>query len=200
MAARDLVPLLGGILLGGRCRVCGARIDPAHLVIEGLCMLVGASAFLLAPGQAGLMGALFGWQLVALAALDLRHFWLPDRLTVSLALVGIAGGLTGVSPPLSHRLIGGAAGFLTLFLLAQAYRLVRKREGMGGGDPKLFGAIGLMLGWQALPYVLLSASGIGLFWVFVQLVTQRKPEASDRLPLGALLCLAAFPIWMFMQA
>lgn len=200
VAARDLIPLVSGLLLGGRCRACGAQIDPAHFAIEGLCGLVGASAFLVAPGQAGLLGALSGWLLVALAALDLRHFWLPDRLTLPLALVGLAGGVTAVGPPFDARLIGGAGGFLALAAIAWGYRVIRGREGLGGGDPKLFGAIGLMLGWQALPYVLLGASGVGLLWVCVRFAARKKVAASDRLPLGALLCLATFPIWMLMQA
>lgn len=199
VAARDLIPLLSGIALRGRCRACAAPIDPAHAAIEGLCGLVGASAFLVAPGHAGFLGALSGWLLVALAAFDLRHFWLPDRLTLSVALAGVAGGLTGVPPPLADRLIGGASGFLALFLVAQAYRLVRKREGMGGGDPKLFGAIGLMLGWQALPYVLLGASGIGLAWVAARAAMGKGIAATDRLPLGALMALSAFAVWIVQQ-
>lgn len=199
VTARDLVPLLSGLLLGWQCRSCGARIDPAHVAIEGVCGLVGGAAFLVAPGQAGFLGALSGWLLVALAALDLRHFWLPDRLTLSLALVGLAGGLTGVAPALEARLIGGTAGFLSLAAIAWGYRQFRKRDGLGGGDPKLFGAIGLMLGWQALPYVLLGASGVGLIYIAMLFASGRRPEATDRLPLGALMALSGFAVWLAQQ-
>ena len=154
---------------------------------------------LVAPGQAGFMGALSGWLLVALAALDLKHFWLPDRLTGSLVLVGIASGLTGLAPSMLDRAIGAVAGFVTLAFIAAAYRRLRSREGLGGGDPKLLGAIGAMLGWQALPFVVLGASSVGLLFVGLQLANGRRVHAADRLPLGALLAFAAFPLWMLQQ-
>ena len=154
---------------------------------------------LVAPGQAGFMGALSGWLLVALAALDLKHFWLPDRLTGSLVLVGIASGLTGLAPSMLDRAIGAVAGFVTLAFIAAAYRRLRSREGLGGGDPKLLGAIGAMLGWQALPFVLLGASGVGLLFIGLQWANGRKVQATDRMPLGALMALAAFPLWVLQQ-
>lgn len=145
------------------------------------------------------MGALFGWLLVALAALDLKHFWLPDRLTGSVALVGIASGLTGLVPAIPDRAIGALAGYGTLALIAVSYRWLRKREGLGGGDPKLLGAIGAMLGWQALPFVMLGASSIGLFYIGIRIASGNKVNAADRVPLGALMAFAAFPLWMIQQ-
>ena len=154
---------------------------------------------LVAPGQAGFIGALSGWLLVALAALDVAHFWLPDRLTGLLVLVGIVSGLGGLAPSLLDRVIGAGAGFITLAVIATAYRRLRRREGLGGGDPKLLGAIGAMLGWQALPFVVLGASSVGLLFVGMQLASGRRVQAADRLPLGALMALAAFPLWMLQQ-
>jgi leader peptidase (prepilin peptidase) / N-methyltransferase len=197
--AKDLIPLVSFVWLQGRCRACGANIDRSHIVIEGLCALIGGTAMLFAPGQAGFTGALFGWLLVALAALDLKHFWLPDRLTGSLALVGIASGLAGFAPSLLDRAIGASAGYATLAFIAMMYRRFRGREGLGGGDPKLLGAIGAMLGWQALPFVVLGASGVGLLFIGSQLANGRKVQAADRLPLGALMALAAFPLWLLQQ-
>lgn len=187
------------MLLGGKCRSCGARIDPAHVTIEGLCGLVGAAAMLVAPGHPGFIGAMFGWLLVTLAALDLKHFWLPDRLVLALALVGAAAAATGLTPSPIDRAIGAMAGFGGLALVAAIYRRLRKRDGLGGGDPKLLGAIGAMLGWQALPLVLLGASGVGLLFVAIRIVAGQKVEAADRMPLGALMALAAFPIWIVQQ-
>lgn len=154
---------------------------------------------LVAPGQAGLMGALFGWLLVTLAALDLKHYWLPDRLVLVLLLVACVSAAAGLTPPLIDRAIGAAAGYGVLALIATAYRRIRKREGLGGGDPKLLGAIGAMLGWQALPLVLLGASGVGLLFVALRIAGGQKVMATDRLPLGALMALAAFPVWILQQ-
>lgn len=154
---------------------------------------------LVAPSLPGLVGALSGWLLIALAALDLRHFWLPNRLTVTLALVGIAAGLVGIQPHLVERLGGGLLGYAGLAMVASLYRRFRGREGLGGGDPKLFGAIGLMLGWQALPAVLLGASAVGLAYMGVRILAGHAVSPTDRLPFGALMALAAFPLWLLQQ-
>jgi leader peptidase (prepilin peptidase)/N-methyltransferase len=150
------------------------------------------------PGPAGSAGAVFGWLLLALAALDIAEFWLPDALTLTLALAGIAAGLAGIDPPLTDRLIGGAAGFGSLWLIGFAYQRIRGRQGLGGGDPKLLGAIGLWLGWRMLPAVLLLAALTGLALVLVGMLTGRAAKLDDRVPFGALLAIAAYPAWLFL--
>ena len=199
LSARDLVPLLSALAGRGRCRTCGARIDPVHWQVELACALAGLSAGLVAvdPPQA-VAGAVFGWLLVALAALDWRAFWLPDRLTALLALAGVAAGVAGFAPDLPDRLIGGAAGFGSLWVIARTYWLLRGRDGMGGGDPKLFGAIGLWIGWRMLPSVLLLAGLVGLGVVLFQHLTGRPVARDDVLPLGTLLAGAAYPAWLVM--
>ena len=76
------------------------------------------------------------------------------------------------------------------------YRLIRKRDGLGGGDPKLLGAIGAWLGWQALPLVIVGASAMGIGWIIWQVARGRTVAATDRLALGGLMAAAAFPLWL----
>jgi leader peptidase (prepilin peptidase) / N-methyltransferase len=200
LGAGELVPLLSAAVQRGRCRGCGAAIGAVHHRVELACVAVGASAGWIAPGWEGVAGAAFGWLLVALAALDLLHFWLPDALTAPLAAGGIASAALGFEPPLVDRLIGGAAGFLLLWLVMQGYARVRGRAGMGGGDPKLFAAIGLWLGWRMLPPVLLVACLMGLGVVAVRAAGGRPMARDHALPLGALLAIAAYPAWLVMVA
>lgn len=192
----ELVPLLSFAVQRGRCRGCGATIDARHLAVEVGCVFIGAVALAAYPGVEGAFGALFGWLLIALAALDIEHFWLPDRLTAALAVAGLAGMAFGVPPAWQDRVMGGLAGFGSLALIAFAYRKLRGREGMGAGDPKLFGAIGLWTGWAALPFVLLLASAAGLAAALLMRLRGAEVSASTRLPLGALLAVAAFPVWL----
>lgn len=196
LATRDLMPLISWALAGGKCRTCSVQIDWRHPAIEVTAAVIGGTALWAQPSTAGAAGALFGWQLLALAALDAEHYWLPDRLTALLALSGLAVGVGGVGVDLPSRLIGGAAGFAVLFAISWLYRRIRKRDGMGGGDPKLLGAIGCWLGWQALPYVLIGASVIGLLAALITQVRGQKVVATMRLPLGALMAVAALPLWM----
>ena len=198
LAAIDLVPVLSFLALQGRCRTCHAPIDRRHLALEVLAVTIGVVAGLTSPGPAGAAGAVFGWLLLALGALDLAAFWLPDRLTATLAAVGLASGLAGFAPNLEERLWGGIAGFGVLWLVGEGYRRFRGREGLGGGDPKLLGAIGLWLGWRMLPAVLLVASLIGL-GVVMGAALRGRPMARDAaLPFGVFMAAAAYPAWVAM--
>ncbi|MDB5675230.1 MAG: peptidase [Sphingomonas bacterium] len=198
LGARDLVPLVSAALARGRCRHCAAPIDPRHWQIELAAAAIGVAAGLAVPGPVATAGAAFGWLLLALAALDLAIFWLPNQLTIILAVGGLLTGVIGIDPPLTTRLIGGAAGFAGLWCVGQGYRLLRKREGLGGGDPKLLGAIGLWLGWAMLPAVLLLAALTGLALVLVGHLSGRAARLDDRVPFGALLAIAAYPAWLFL--
>lgn len=192
----DLVPVLSFVLARGCCRRCGAAIDPQHLAAELACALVGATAFAAAPPVHAAAGLVFGCFLVALALLDARHFWLPDALTLPLALLGIAAAAAGSGPPVGDRVIGACAGYAALAAIAAGYRALRGREGLGGGDPKLLAAIGAWLGWMLLPLVLLLASLTGLAFVLLAASRGKPLSGKDRVPLGTLMALAAWPVWL----
>jgi leader peptidase (prepilin peptidase)/N-methyltransferase len=196
LEARDLVPILSWSLARGRCRTCGTRIDRRHLAGEAGAAMIGLAAILAHPIPLAAVTAILGWWLFLLAALDIEHEWLPDRLTWPLLAAGLAAALGGFGPPLESRLIGAAAGFASLFAVARLYRTLRGREGLGGGDPKLFAAIGAWLGWPQLPFVLVGAGLIGLAALVLKRLWGGSVEATDRLPLGALMALAAWPIWI----
>jgi leader peptidase (prepilin peptidase)/N-methyltransferase len=197
---RDLIPILSALRLRGRCRDCAAPIAPVHGMMEGGAALIGGIAGAVAASPVALAGAMFGWLLLALAMLDARHFWLPDRLTGTLAVAGIVAGMTGVAPSPEDRAIGGVAGFALLWAIGEGYRRVRGRVGLGGGDPKLFGAIGLWLGWRMLPPVLLIASVVGLGLALFLAWRGRTMRGDGALPLGTCLAVAAYPTWLAMIA
>lgn len=196
LAAHELIPLLSWVIQRGRCRACGKAIHAAHPAAEALGLTIGVAAGLVAPGWEGVAGAVFGWLLLALAALDLAAFWLPNRLTATLAVAGIVDGMF-FAPGWIDRILGGAIGFGLLYLVAFTYRHVRGREGLGGGDPKLFGAIGLWLGASMLAPVLLGASVTGLAVALAMKLSGREIGMTSRLPLGTLLAIAAFPAWLY---
>ena len=198
LGAAELVPILSWFLVRGKCRHCGAPIDRRLLAIEIGAALIGLTAILAHPLPAAMFTAVFGWWLFLLAALDIEHQWLPDRLTLPLIPAGLLAGWAGIGPPLADRLIGAAAGFAVLAAIGWAYRRLRGREGLGGGDPKLFAAIGAWLGWAQLPIVLLGAGLIGLAGVAAMRLRGAEVKATDRLPLGTLMALAAWPIWLLL--
>ncbi len=201
LGAASLVPIISFLVRKGRCCNCGAAIPRDHLTIELLAAAIGgisAGLFAAMPLLA-LATALFGWMLLLLAALDWRHFWLPDLLTLPLGALGLAVSVSGIGPEPMAALIGVASGYAGLTLIGWTYRAMRGRDGLGGGDPKLLGAIGAWLGWQALPWVLTAAAGIGLVLALAASVSGRTPGLATKLPLGALLALAAWPLWVALR-
>ena len=194
----ELVPLVSAAALRGRCRTCHAPIAPLHWQVEAGAAAIGALSGWLAPDAAGVAGAVFGWLLLTLALLDLRQWILPNALTALLAATGFTGGLIGLTPALSDRVIGGVVGFALLLFIREAYWLIRRREGMGGGDPKLFGAIGLWLGWQMLAPTLLVACLLGLGIALFTKLAGREMTWLSPVQLGALLAAAAYPAWALM--
>ncbi|HIE2219701.1 TPA: prepilin peptidase [Serratia marcescens] len=100
--------------------------------------------------------------LIALAWLDGRHRWLPDRLTQPLLWGGLLCNLDARWAPLDDAVIGAAAGYGALWLLNALYRQVRRRNGIGQGDFKLLAALGAWLGWTTLPLLVCLAAAFGL--------------------------------------
>lgn len=182
----DLIPLLSALATRGRCRSCGHPIDPTHWQVELAAALVGALSLGVGQGWAGPALAVMGWLLLALAWLDARHHWLPDRLVLLLSVSGLIGG-EWLGVLIEQRLIGLVAGWASLAAVRWIYHKLRHREGLGGGDPKLFGAIGAWLGWVQLPLVLLLAALMGL----AAAVALRR-KATDRMAFGTPLCAAAW--------
>lgn len=193
----DLVPLISFAALRGRCRSCGAAIPPRYPLLELAGLAVGISAALAASGPVALAGAVFGWGLLLAAAMDAEHFWLPDAVTLPLGALGLLAGLALPDLDALAGLTGAAAGFAVLWALALAYRRLRGIEGLGGGDPRLFGAIGAWVGWMGLPSVLVWGCLAGFALVAAVIISGRPWSAERRLPFGVFLAIGAWIVWLF---
>jgi leader peptidase (prepilin peptidase)/N-methyltransferase len=196
LRAAELVPLLSALVQGGRCRHCGARIDPVHAAVEAGCGATGAVALALVPGPEGLAGAALGWGLVALAALDGRHFWLPDALTLPLLALGLIAGPAA----LPDRFLGAAAAGGVLLALLLGYRAIRGREGLGLGDVKLGAALGAWLSPVLLPPLFLLASLGGLAVAAFRRGSGPVGGGDRPVPFGTCLALAGWPLWLLLAS
>lgn len=193
IAAYDLVPILSFVLLRGKCRSCGQKIGAMPLLVEVAAIVIGAIPALSLPPIHAVALSAFGWLLLPLIILDYRHFWLPDRLIILLGIVGlVAGPLLTPSVAWADRAAGLLAGFGVLEAIRLGYKRWRGHDGMGAGDPKLFGVLGIWLGWQALPMTLLGASVIGLALVLAARLV--ASESQRAFPLGTYLGSAAFMV------
>uniref|UniRef100_UPI0012E25FD7 prepilin peptidase n=1 Tax=Sandarakinorhabdus oryzae TaxID=2675220 RepID=UPI0012E25FD7 len=154
LGALELVPLLSFLALRGRCRHCRQAISGRHWQVELAAAAVGAALLWRYPAPEGLLFALAGWWLLALLILDTEHQWLPDLLT--LPFIPFALLLPGLA--LVQRLWGAGLGFAALWLVGFAYRRLRGRDGLGGGDPKLLAGLGALLGPWQLPLLITGAA------------------------------------------
>lgn len=194
----ELVPIVSFLRQGGRCAGCGAPIARAHLAMELLATLVPAIALALLPWAGWpeiAQASVLGWTLLALAAIDLEHWLLPDALTLPLLAAGLAATWLATPSELADHLAAAATGWAGLAGFAALYRRLRGREGLGGGDAKLFAAGGAWVGLAALPLVLLVAAVLGLG--FALLRHGRALGRTTAVPFGPPLCAGiwALELW-----
>jgi leader peptidase (prepilin peptidase)/N-methyltransferase len=193
----DLVPILSWVASKGRCRHCGRPIGGFPIVIELAAVVIALWAVLVLPGWIAWAGAGFGWVLLTAAWIDARTYWLPDTLMLLLAAGGFyVAWMVGAAVPLD-RIIGAAAGFCAFAGIAMLYRRLRQRDGLGLGDAKLLGAIGVWVGWQGLPTVIFFAAGAALVWLLAGSLRGVKLRASRRLPFGPFLGLGGWLVWLY---
>lgn len=194
---RDLIPILSWSLARGKCRYCGMQISIRHPVVEATALGIAIWSLAELSGPISWISILFGWVLLTVAIIDLRWLWLPNALTLPLGLAGLlTTWMVRPSGMLDH-LIGAAAGYTVLAMAAWAYRRHRGREGLGTGDPRLFGAIGAWVGWQGLGTVLLCAGIGGMLHLLMQARTGRPIRLTTRLSFGSYLCLGAWLVWLY---
>jgi leader peptidase (prepilin peptidase)/N-methyltransferase len=197
LTACELVPLASYVLQRGRCRRCGATIQPFHVIIEGAALLVAVWVILTeADPSRQWVDCALGWTLLTLSWIDFRCMWLPDLLTLPLLLAGLAFTLAVRPADAAVHAASAAIGYLGLRSVSWSYRIIRGREGIGGGDAKLLGAAGAWLGLPGLPYVLLLAALLGLAMAACLALRGRRLHAGTALPFGPCLALAFWLIWM----
>jgi leader peptidase (prepilin peptidase)/N-methyltransferase len=186
------VPVLSWLALRGRCASCRAPIPLRYPLVEALTAALSAwTAWRLGWGLAGAGALVLVWYLIAMSFIDADTTLLPDSLTLPLMWMGLLINLDGSFVPLREAVIGACAGYLSLWLVYQGFKLLTGREGMGYGDFKLLAALGAWLGWQMLLPILLLSSlagasiGIGL-WVLA------RHGRHVPIPFGPYLAIAGF--------
>jgi leader peptidase (prepilin peptidase)/N-methyltransferase len=157
------IPVLSYLLLRGKCSACHAPIGLRYPLVEcvtGLFFFGCLWRWGATPTAAAWCG--FSAAILALALIDWDTTLLPDDITLPLLWAGlIASAMQWTAVPLASSVWGAVGGYLSLWLVYWAFKLVTGKEGMGFGDFKLFAALGAWFGWQALVPIILMASVIG---------------------------------------
>jgi leader peptidase (prepilin peptidase)/N-methyltransferase len=190
----DNIPLLSWIFLRGRCRNCSTRISPRYPLVELLTGVLFA-AVAVSKGIDGDLAVLlpFAAMLIAVADIDLEHRIVPNKILVPMAIYGVAASAVVRTGMLPELLIAGGAAFTFLLVAALIHP-----AGMGMGDVKLAGVMGLYLGASIAPALLvafLSGSVVGIGVMLRHGAGGRKKGVpfAPFLALGAIVALFAGP-------
>ncbi|BDQ35078.1 prepilin peptidase [Pseudodesulfovibrio portus] len=187
----DTIPVLGFILLKGRCRHCGASIGPQYLLVELSCLawaLATAHKFGMSPEWAVYL--VLGTMLIAGSFIDFETFLLPDRITLGGTGLALAAGFVlDKGPTWQDACLGAVLGAGLFWLLQQLYRLWRKEEGLGTGDVKLMAMIGAMVGLHGLPLTILVSAVTGAGGAVYYMIRPGEGGIRGRVPYGPFLSL-----------
>jgi leader peptidase (prepilin peptidase)/N-methyltransferase len=197
LRAADLVPLLSWLWLGRKCRYCRAPIDFFYPTMELGALAIALWSGFIFSGTALWASCVLGWALLVLLAIDMRHFLLPDFVTLPLIVAGLVTHAMVDADAIGGYVIGAAAGYAFVRLLRFAYYRWRRREGMGLGDAKLLAAAGAWVSWQGLPSVLVVASLSGLIAVLVAAWRKGKLDPLQHVAFGVYLAIGLWIIWLY---
>ncbi|MEA2078679.1 MAG: A24 family peptidase [Pseudomonadota bacterium] len=186
------IPVLSYLWLRGKCSACQQAISIRYPLIE---LLTGILSAVIAwhfgfDWQAG-TALLLTWALIALSMIDTDHQLLPDSITLPFLWLGLTLSLFPVFADMRSSLIGAIAGYLSLWIVYQLFKLLTGKEGMGFGDFKLLAVLGAWLGWQSLPMIILLSSAVGAVLGGAMIAIQGRDRAQP-IPFGPYLAIAGW--------
>lgn len=193
------IPVISYFILRGRCATCKTSIPFRYVLVELLCFVFS----LIAAIQFGLSFELLAvlvltWFLIAMTFIDFKHQILPDVLTLPLLWVGLLASCFNLFTNSHDAILGAIFGYTFFWTLNQAFKLFAKKDGMGQGDFKLLAAAGAWLGWQLLPFVILTSSILAVVFGITMIALKRQDKKIP-IPFGPFIAIALWlgVIWGF---
>ena len=190
----DNIPIISFLFLQGVCRNCSKKINTQYLLVE----LISGFSFAICYYFFGisittLLFFILTICFVIIFFIDLKHFIIPNELTVTLMVIGIIKSIdpdlnNEIFPNFINSVLGGVIGYMLIWLIILFYKKVRNKEGMGLGDAKLLSAIGFWFGWVSLPFILFFSSFIALVSVLPDLIKNKK-NLTSQIPFGPFIIL-----------
>jgi leader peptidase (prepilin peptidase)/N-methyltransferase len=198
------IPIVSWLVLRGRCASCKTKISVRYPLVELATGVLSAwVAWHFGFGMPAACALLVTWSLIALTGIDIDHQLLPDNITLPLMWTGLVAAVAigpslGAALPVSPKdaVIGAAAGYLSLWLVFHAFKLVTGKEGMGYGDFKLYAALGAWLGWKVLPLVIILSAATGAV-LGLLMIALRGRDRSAPMPFGPYLAAAGWLAMMY---
>jgi len=185
---KDNIPIISYILLKGKCRKCKKPISSQYALVEMLSLISFVSIYYLyGISFTTLLLIILALVLIIIFFIDLKHFIIPNTLTFPLMALGLIKSfipnLNEIFPNYIDSIIGGLFGYGIIWSIIFFYKQIRKKEGMGLGDAKLFAVIGFWFGWISIPFVIFLSSITALISVVPDLIKNSK-KMSTQIPFG----------------
>ena len=185
----DNLPLFSFLILKMKCRNCNKKISPRYFIVE---LLTGITFLIIFLSFNSLVTLIFlcvlSLILIMIFFIDLENFIIPDVLNFSIMFLALLKNFlpnlnTSFIQEINQSIIGGIVGYLSIWIIIFLYKTIKKIDGMGLGDAKLIAGIGLLFGWQSIPFVLFISSVLGLIFVVPSLLSKKKNMRSE-IPFG----------------
>lgn len=187
------IPVISYMVLGGKCKSCKTPISLRYPLVEAItAILSGVVAwYLYADPLAAIAAIALTWCLIALTGIDYDTYLLPDSITLPLLWAGLLINYFGLITSFESAFWGAIAGYMVLWTIFWAFKLLTGKEGMGYGDFKLLAALGAWLGWQLLPVIIILSSLVGAV-IGIGLIVFSGHEKQKPIPFGPYLAIAGW--------
>ena len=199
---KDNIPIISFLLLKGKCRQCKKPISFQYTLVEFLSLISFLSIYYLyGISLTTLLLIILAIIFIIIFFIDLKHFIIPNSLTFPLMVLGFIKSfipnLDEIFPNYIDSLIGGLFGYGIIWSIIFFYKQVRKKDGMGLGDAKLFAVIGFWFGWISIPFVIFLSSIIALLSVIPDLIKNSK-KMTTQIPFGPYIIIGTL-VYLFFE-
>lgn len=185
------IPMFSYFILKGRCKFCAEKFSLRYPTVEFIMAVVFAmTVYFYDVTWLTAEYLILVWGLITASFIDLDHMILPDEITLGGLVIGLIGAYLNPQRDFLDAILGVLFGGGILWLVAYVYFIFTGREGLGGGDIKLLAWLGALLGWKAIPFIILSSSVLGSV---IGLLLSRKNEEGLKtmIPFGPFLAFGA---------
>ena len=198
---KDNIPILSYLLLSGKCRKCKKSISSQYILVEFISILFFTIIYYFyGITLTTLLLMVLSLSFIIIFFIDLKHFIIPNEISFSMMALGFIKSfdpnLHSLFPNYINSLIGGLFGYGIIWSIIFFYKQIRKKDGMGLGDAKLFAVIGFWFGWIAIPFVVFLSSIIALISVVPSLLKNSK-NLSSQIPFGPYIIIGTLVYLLF---
>ena len=198
---KDNIPIISFLLLKGKCRQCKKPISLQYTLVEILSLISFLSIYYYyGISITTLLLIILALLFIIIFFIDLKHFIIPNTLTFPLMILGFIKSfipnLDEIFPNYIDSLIGGLFGYGIIWSIIFFYKQVRKKDGMGLGDAKLFAVIGFWFGWISIPFIIFLSSIIALLSVIPDLIKNSK-KMTTQIPFGPYIIIGTLVYLLF---